>query len=154
MTTKAKPILDNKLWLIETDGEKIGTLSVCDDRYMFSNSNTTCFFSNDRQLKKHFGDFAFDKVEHDIDPVDKSVHGFPTNCVPYQPVFDVKRKLPLFSKSNKSKSYYCAGYYIIRFDKGWVKSFCPKLITVERYETRGPFKTELEMKQELNRANR
>jgi hypothetical protein len=38
------------------------------------------------------------------------------------------------------------------FDKGWVKSFCPKLITVERYETKGPFKTEIEMRQELSRA--
>lgn len=69
-------------------------------------------------------------------------------------MFDVKRHLPLFTKSNKSKSVYCAGYYIIKFDKGWVKSFCPKLITVERYQYEGPFKTELEMKQRLNNANR
>ena len=26
-----------------------------------------------------------------------------------------------------------------------MKSFCPKLITVERYETQGPFKTKLEI---------
>ena len=67
-------------------------------------------------------------------------------------MYDIKRKLPLFTKSEKSKSLYCAGYYIVRFEKGWVKSFCPKLITVERYETRGPFKTEFDMKSELNRA--
>jgi hypothetical protein len=48
---------------------------------------------------------------------------------------------------------YCAGYYIIHFDKGWVKSFCPKLITVERYETKGPFKTDLEMRTALSKAN-
>ena len=60
----------------------------------------------------------------------------------------LNRSLPLFTKSEKSKSLYCAGYYIIRFDKGWVKSFCPKLITVERYETQGPFKTDIEMKQD------
>ena len=59
-----------------------------------------------------------------------------------------------FTKSEKSKSLYCAGYYIIKFDKGWVKSFCPKLITIERYESRGPFKNDLEMRQELSRANR
>jgi len=68
-------------------------------------------------------------------------------------MLDVKRKLPLFTKSQKSKSLYCAGYYVIRFEKGWVKSFCPKLITVERYKTHGPFKTELEMRQELSRVN-
>jgi hypothetical protein len=69
-------------------------------------------------------------------------------------MYDVKRKLPLFTKSEKSKSLYAAGYYVIQFEKGWVKSFCPKLITVERYVTKGPFKTELEMRQELSRANR
>jgi hypothetical protein len=59
----------------------------------------------------------------------------------------------LFTKSNKSKSLYCAGYYIIGFDKGWVKSFCPKLITIERYQFKGPFKTDLEMRQALSIEN-
>jgi len=49
---------------------------------------------------------------------------------------------------------YCAGYFCIHFDKGWVKSFCPKLVTLETYEYKGPFKTEIEMRQELSRANR
>ena len=40
----------------------------------------------------------------------------------------------LFTKSKKSKSLYCAGYYIIKFDKGWVRSFCPKLVTLESYD--------------------
>ena len=68
-------------------------------------------------------------------------------------MYDVKRKLPLFTKSKKSKSLYCAGYYIIRFDKGWVRSFCPKLVTIENYESKGPFRTEIVMRQELSRAN-
>jgi hypothetical protein len=65
-------------------------------------------------------------------------------------MFDVRQKLPLFTKSSASKSLYCAGYYIIKFDKGWVKSFCPKLITIERYPFKGPFISELEMKQVLS----
>lgn len=84
---------------------------------------------------------------------EKEVHGFPTSCVPYNPVYDVVRKLPLFTKSEKSKSLYAAGYYIIRFEKGWVKSFCPKLITIERYESKGPFKTDIVMRTELSKAN-
>jgi hypothetical protein len=38
---------------------------------------------------------------------------------------------------------------VIKFRKGWVKSFCPKLITLERYPFHGPFKSESEMKQML-----
>jgi hypothetical protein len=94
------------------------------------------------------------KKDEEVIDVDRDVHGYPTSSVPYNPMYDVKNHLPLFTKSNKSKSVYCAGYYIIKFDKGWVKSFCPKLITIERYQYEGPFKTEMEMKHRLNNANR
>lgn len=158
MTIKAKPILKDKFWIVEENDNRIGTLSLCDDRYMFSNSKETCFFDNDRQMKKRFGIIIWgDSEETDSSKnykTDESkIHGFPTSVKPYNSMYDVKRKLPLFTKSDKSKSLYCAGYYIIKFEKGWVKSFCPKLITVERYETRGPFKTELEMRQELSIVN-
>jgi hypothetical protein len=157
MTIKAKPILKDKFWIVENDGQRIGTLTWNDDRYMFSNNAETCFFDNKRQMKKKFGVDIVWSDASDTKPVDNDaliVHGYPSSVKPFNCMYDVKRKLPLFTKSEKSKSLYCAGYYIIRFEKGWVKSFCPKLITVERYESKGPFKTELEMRQELNRANR
>ena len=150
---KAKPVLDDKFWIVEKDGVNVGTLSVNDDKYMFSGEGGIKFFDTKKQLEKKLGKTVFEIKEHIELPLDKSVHGYPTSCSPYNPMYDVKRKLPLFTKSSKSKSLYCAGYYIIHFDKGWVKSFCPKLITVERYETKGPFKTDLEMKQELSSAN-
>ena len=156
MTLKAKPVLKDKFWIIENNDERIGTMSWNDHRYMFSNNNGTCFFDNKRQMKQRFGsDIVWSDVTDKIDNNENQliVYGFPTSVTPYNVMFDVKRKLPLFTKSNNSKSSYCAGYYIIQFDKGWVKSFCPKLITVERYNYKGPFKTELEMRQELSRAN-
>ena len=158
MTLKAKPILKDRFWIVEQDGEKIGTMSWDEDRYMFSKKGETVFFNNKNQIKKRFGvNIIWDNLKQDDeDQVNENhyVNKYPTSVKPYNSMYDVKRKLPLFTKSEKSKSLYCAGYYIIHFDKGWVKSFCPKLITVERYETRGPFKSELEMKQELSRANR
>ena len=83
----------------------------------------------------------------------KEIYGFPTSTTPSNAIYDVHRKFALFTKSRKSKSLYCAGYYIIHFDKGWVKSFCPKLITLERYDYKGPFKNDLTMRQELSNAN-
>jgi hypothetical protein len=153
MTVKAKTVLNDKFWIIEKDGVNVGTLSINDDKYMLSSSDGIKFFDNKRQLERNIGPTVFEIKEHiDLLP-EKVVHGYSTSTAPFNPLYDVKRKLPLFTKSEKSKSLYCAGYYIIRFDKGWVKSFCPKLITVERYETHGPFKTDLEMKQELSRVN-
>ena len=157
MTIKAKPILENRFWIVEDNGQKIGTLSWDDDRYMFSSNSETCFFDNKRQMNKKFGTNIEWNIVDDSNKTtslsDMSVHGYPTSVIPYNAMYDVKRKLPLFTKGEKSKSLYCAGYYIIRFENGWVKSFCPKLITVERYESQGPFKTDLERRQALSKAN-
>ena len=149
----AKEILKNKFWIVEDNGLKFGTISLNEEQYILSTPSGTQMYHTEKELTS-----ALDKkiswTELDItETVAKEIHGYPTNSTPYNPMFDVKQKLPLFTKSDKSKSLYCAGYYIIQFDKGWVKSFCPKLITVERYTTKGPFKTEIEMRQELSRVN-
>ena len=156
MTIKAKPILKDRFWILEDEGVRIGTLSLSENQYMLNSNDGTSLFDDEHQLKKRLGkDFTWTDLEiKETQSIKtKFAYGFPTSCVPYNSMYDVKRKLPLFTKSKKSKSLYCAGYYIIRFDKGWVKSFCPKLITVERYDTRGPFKTEIEMRQELSNVN-
>lgn len=154
MTVKAKPILKDKFWIVEDEGVRIGTITINDDKFMLSDKSGTRFYENEKQLKKKLGkDFLFDALEiKETLPTVNEVHGYTTSSSPYNSMFDVKRKLPLFTKSEKSKSIYCAGYYIIKFDKGWVKSFCPKLITIERYDYKGPFKTDIEMRQELSRA--
>ena len=158
MTLKAKPVLKDKFWIIENNEQRIGTMSWNDDRYMFSSTGETCFFDNKREMKQRFGtDIVWTDITPNAKTDDqntKTIHGFPTSVSPYNTMYDVKRKLPLFTKSDKSKSAYCAGYYIIEFEKGWVKSFCPKLITIERYNFKGPFKTEIEMRSELSRAGR
>lgn len=157
MTLKAKSVLKDRFWIVEEDDKRVGTLSWNDDRYMFSSLAETCFFDNTRQMKKKFGtEMIFVTNDANIISTDKEkvVHGYPTSVYPYNSMYDVRRKLPLFTKSEKSKSMYCAGYYVVHFEKGWVKSFCPKLITVERYEYKGPFKTELEMRQELSRVSK
>tara|TARA_B110000503_G_scaffold28131_1_gene44952 strand:- start:28865 stop:29332 length:468 start_codon:yes stop_codon:yes gene_type:complete len=149
----AKEVLDGKFWIVENAGVRVGTLSMNDDQYMLSDKSGTYFYT-EKQLKKKLGkQLLWEKLSIKESKV-KEAHGYPTSCEPFNSMFDVKRKLPLFTKSEKSKSLYCAGYYIIKFDKGWVKSFCPKQITVERYETKGPFKTEIEMRQELSRVNK
>jgi len=157
MTVNAKTLLKDKFWIVEQGGQRLGTLTLSDDRYMFASKSETCFFDNLRQMKKKFGvDIVWSDSNTKQEKVveELTAYGYPTSVAPFNSMFDVKKKLPLFTKSHKSKSLYCAGYYIIKFDKGWVKSFCPKLITIDRYESRGPFKTEIEMRQELSNANR
>lgn len=158
MKTKlsAKEILKDKFWIVEKEGEKFGTLAINEDQQYILSSNLsgTRFFKNIKQLSKNLDvEISWTSVSAPSNKKENVVHGYPTSCTPYNPIFDVQKKLALFTKSDKSKSLYCAGYFIIHFDKGWVKSFCPKLITIDRYPYKGPFKTELEMRQELSRAN-
>lgn len=151
----AKPVVDGKFWIVEENEQKVGVLKITEQKkYVFSSKDTVQVFDNKKKLVERFGSNFFltkSKKSDQVKPT-QEIQGFPTSTIPYNPMFDVKRHLPLFTKSSTSKSVYCAGYYIIKFEKGWVKSFCPKLITIERYEHQGPFKTELEMKQRLANA--
>lgn len=153
----AKPIIDNKFWIVEQDGEKFATLRKDDeDRFVLSNELGVTIFNNKNSLIDQFGEdfFVAKIIQESTDNHPNEVHGYATSSSPHNPMYDIKRKLPLFTKSEDSKSLYCAGYYIIKFDKGWVKSFCPKLITLQRYDYQGPFKTEIEMKQVLSNVSK
>lgn len=154
MSLKAKEILKDKFWIVESEGKNVATISYNDQQYMLSDNKGSRFFNSQGHISKSLNQ-TINWTQLDIKETHlNEVNGFPTSCDPYNSMYDVKRKLPLFTKSDKSKSLYCAGYYIIRFEKGWVKSFCPKLITVERYDYKGPFKTTIEMRQALSDANK
>jgi hypothetical protein len=149
----AKPIVDGKFWIVEQDGAKIATLHKKENnRFLLSSSTGDVMFSKKQDLTKQFGEgFFLNNTKVKVTQSEPNeCHGFPTSVKPYNSMYDVRKKLPLFTKSNASKSLYCAGYYVIKFNKGWVKSFCPKSITLERNEYKGPFKTEFEMKQVLS----
>jgi hypothetical protein len=89
------------------------------------------------------------KEKHEI----YEVYGFPTTSNPHNQVLDVQRYLPIYTKTVKSKSFFCAGYYIIKFSNSWVRANCPKLITLNRYEYQGPFKTQDRMLEAMKEAN-
>lgn len=154
---QAKPIIDNKFWIVENNGVRVATLRKNDEnKFILSNEEGITIFNNKKNLTEQFGnDFFVAKIIKEADNSNpKEVHGFASSTIPHNAMYDIQKKLPLFTKSKDSKSLYCAGYYTIRFEKGWVKSFCPKLITLQRYEYRGPFKTDLEMKQVLSNVSK
>ena len=86
-------------------------------------------------------------------PVLCEVHGYPCSQKPHNPLWDVQKNLPLYTKTPKSKSMFCAGYYIVKFETvNWRKAYCPKIITLQRYPYKGPIKTKTEMVAQLNEA--
>lgn len=155
----AKPIVDGKFWIVEENGTKIATLHKKENnKFILSSTNGEVMFNKKDDLTKKFGkDFFVTSPKIKVtqskeEGEEHECHGYPVMSKPFNSMYDVRRKLPLFTKSSQSKSLYCAGYYIIKFNKGWVKSFCPKAITIERYPYKGPFKTKIEMKTVLANA--
>ena len=151
MTTNAKVLIPNQEWLIKSGNKKIGSISKVKKGYLVLHHGKAIPFKDLTEVKNAVGIALFEesikKVKRDIlEPVSYSIYDYPCKTKPYEPLYNVQKKLPLYTKRSKSKSQLCAGHYIIKFSKGWVKSFCPKLITLERYPYYGPFKTEEELK--------
>jgi hypothetical protein len=75
-------------------------------------------------------------------PVTNQVHGYEVTGRVYNPVWDVKHRLPLFTRDTKSKSWYAAGWYMVKQHRAWKAVQNPKLITLQRYQYQGPFHTQ------------
>lgn len=156
MTAVAKTLIPNKTWLVEEGGKKVGTLNKDKKGYTFLVKGQKIEIKKS-DINQTLGieipeTTVVKKIKDTV--IDHNVYDFPCSSKPHNPVYNIKKKLPIYSKSLKSKSLYCAGYYIIKFRKGWVKSYCPKLITLERYPFQGPFKTEEQMKSVLNNISK
>jgi hypothetical protein len=154
MKILAKEIIPGRFWILVNDTNKVGTVVLQDNKYILSDGNGKPQFASS---KKHISDIVGTKITWGklkiTETIPNDVYGFPTKVTPYNIMYDVQNKLPLFTKSPTSKSYFCAGYYLVKFNVIWLKSYCPKLITLERNEFLGPWKTGLEQKLELSRLN-
>ena len=66
-------------------------------------------------------------------------------------MLDIKRRLHLYTKTQKSKCYYAAGWYVMnQFGENEVV-FCPKYIFIQRYPYSGPYKTRIEAEDMINK---
>ena len=69
------------------------------------------------------------------------VHGYPAAGRIYNPVWNVPHKLPIYTKTNKSKSWFAAGWYKVKKGRNWRVLQGPKLIMLQRYTYTGPYYT-------------
>ena len=136
---RATPVVKNKFWIVEQDGKKVATIQAIDEGgIVWSDGESRETYPTVKMLKdKHNVEFV--KSTRAKKEKTSSVYGYPADCIPHNPLYDVSKKLPIYTKDTKSKSFYCAGYYLVRLNAHWSKAYCPKLITLQRYEFAGPF---------------
>jgi hypothetical protein len=154
---KAKSIVENKFWILESEeGEKIGTVKIADNRVNVVVGGKPETFSSMDQAIAAMGLIFSKRVKEESaveDDPKNEVYGYPTATKPHNALWNLQMKLPVYTKTSKSPCYHCAGYYIIRFATGWVKSYCPKQVTLEQNKFKGPFYSKLEMQEQLRLAN-
>lgn len=150
----AKPVLDNKFWILEDNGQKVGTIRSNENGVTLTVGTKNQTFKALSELKQKIKvDFTGKEVIKK-ETKEYEVHGYACKTKPHNPIYDLKRKLPLYTKTSDSQSFFCAGYYVIHWEDGnHSPAYCPKLITLSRYTYDGPFKTKLEMQETLRRTN-
>ena len=155
---KAKEVMPNKFWILEnSEGKRTGTMSLATDPPNGIKVNINNVERVYADINQACWDLAINveesKVEEQVATQEESVLGYPIKCAAFNPIWDIKRKLPVFTKTEKSRTLHAAGYYIIEFDTGWVQSFCPKVSTLDANHYEGPFKDKLEMRGRLKKAS-
>ena len=139
---QAKPVVENQYWILKKDNRKIGQLEVKE------NGNCTIKILNSVisyktiKMAREAINIEFEPPETATPVPPNMVYGHEVEGEVCSPLWDVKRKLPLFTKEDNSKSWFAAGWYRIKQGRSWDTVFCPKLITLQRYPYSGPFYTE------------
>ena len=152
--TIAKPLIEDRFWILSKNGKSIGILNkLGQNNYVVTWDGRKKSFNSRKNLLEQYPMrfIKFGTDEKSTTKVEKEVHNYPINSKNgYNTIFDLSRKLPMFTKRKDSKCWFCAGYYIINFNKiGWTTAYCPKLITLDRYEFKGPYRTSIDAKESL-----
>ena len=153
MSLLAKAIVKNKCWVVEDDGHKVGTIMSTPQGVVYQHDQTREQFASMKLCSDKYNIIVDKAPPKRVITESNTVYGFPCEHNAQNILWDVKHKLPIYTKGSKSKSFFCAGYYIVKFNNGWVKSYCPKLITLNRYPFAGPYDTVEEMQERLRIAN-
>lgn len=140
MTLIAKPVIDKQFWILKHNNEKVGNIQANADGYQVTLHNQVASFKTLPALKRQ-ANIEFEPAESAKKTANDQVHGYETGCRAHNAMWNVQMRLPLFTKQTKSKSWFAAGWYLIRQHRSWQAVRNPKLIVLQRYSYQGPFHT-------------
>jgi len=141
----AKTIMPGKFWILEESGQKIGTIHNGDNVFTLSFKGGMRRYTDVKALEDELEiSLGASAQEVSIKNSNDFVLDYPTA---WSEIYNKQEQdgLPIFTKTEKSKSFHAAGYYGIQFPNGWTTSFCPRLNTLKGYSYIGPFKTQEDM---------
>lgn len=142
----AKPVIPNKYWILRDSEDKIGNIEATSSGYSVKIHDTVRYFKTIPMVKKKVA-IEFEQIQRKKQkPYVTEINGYPTEGKGYNAIYDVKQRLPLYTKEAKSKSWYAAGWYMVKVGSRWVEEYCPKLLTLKRHQFIGPAKSQQDLK--------
>lgn len=140
MTLVAKPVIDKQFWILQDGNQKVGNIEACAGGYQVKIRNQVAQFKTIRMAAQRVN-IEFESVPKNIkaNKTENTVHGYPVAGRAFNPMWDIKMKLPIYTKTNKSKSWFAAGWYGVKKGRSWTVVQDPKLIVLQRYPYSGPF---------------
>ena len=140
MTLIAKPVIDRKYWILQEDNRKVGNVEACDGGYQVKiNNQIVAQYKTIKMVEQRVQVHFEPPLKTKAKPVTNLVHNYPVAGRVCNPIWDVQKKLPLYTKTNKSKSWFAAGWYRVKKGRNWSVVQGPKLILLQRYSYSGPF---------------
>ena len=141
MTLIAKPVIDKQFWILQDGNQKVGNIEACAGGYQVKIRNQVTQFKTIRIAAQRVN-IEFESSASTISkPTKNLVHGYPAAGRVNNPLWDVKMRLPIYTKTTKSKSWFAAGWYRVKKGRNWAVTQDPKLIVLQRYPYTGPFHT-------------
>jgi hypothetical protein len=145
----AKPVVKNQFWIVTDGTEKVGNVIADGSGFEVKLNGNKTHFKNTTAIKKQTS-IQFETVKVEKSKKELPFNEYPTTKKVFNSILDIKRKIHLFTKTQKSKCFHAAGWYVLYQGDEPVVTFCPKYIFIQRYEYLGPFKTEDEAKKLIN----
>ena len=145
----AKPVVKNQFWIVTDGKEKVGNVIADGSGFEVKLNGNKTHFKNTNSIQKQTN-IEFQTIKVDRTKKEVPFNEYPTTKKVYNSILDIKRKIHLFTKTQKSKCFHAAGWYVLFQGEEPTISFCPKYIFIQRYEYLGPYKTEDEAKNVIN----
>ena len=145
MSLVAKPVIDKQFWILQENNNKVGNIEACDGGYQVKiNNQIVAQYKTIKLVERNINVHFEPVIKSPKKKTTNIVHGYPAAGRIYNPMWDVPQKLPVYTKTKKSKSWYAAGWYAVKKGRHWEAQQDPKLIVLQRYPYKGPFHTEEE----------
>lgn len=144
VTIHAKPIVKDQFWVLTAGDKRIGEINKASKGYKLKIGDSVFTYRNVSRIKANVN-IMFDRQITAKQREENQVHQYPTDDKPFNGVWSLQQKAPIFTKEENSKSWFAAGWYLVKQNKIWRQDFCPKLITLQRYQHHGPYKSQKEL---------